>query len=786
MNEQEKRPADSVVCFGACQLDVKLVQVWRDHHEVKLTGKAFAVLCYFVDHPGQLVTKDDLFAAAWPETVISDATLASCIQEVRQALGDDAKKPRYIETVHRRGFRFIAPLTTTPPVVSDQLSVVSSQEEENQKAKGKNQKAKAEEIKQEIEKVGNLDEAQRNPGEALEWEEASHMRSAPTLDLRPQTPETSVAPASPRLLRSVVLAAVLLLTVTILLVQYLSRSSLNPQPSVLVPEEARPPLSLPDKPSIIVLPLVNLSNEPEQEYFSDGLTGEITSRLSRINGLFVIARTSAFTYKGKAAKVQDIGHEMGVQYVLEGSVRKANEQIRINIQLIDTVSGGHIWAERYERPLTDIFALQDEIAQKIMFALKVKLTKEEQERFRRYPTENLEAYDALLRGAEAVYGFTKESNAQGRQFFEKAIALDSQYAGAYGWLGWTYWNDYLFHNRQDPQDFERVLELTQRAIALDSSLPDAPALLSLLYLEKQQPEQALAEAERAIALDPNFADSYAVLADILSTIGRPEEAIEAAKKALRLNPRGPEAILYLDGLGRAYHLTDRYAESIAVFRQLLARNPNFLSAHLQQVFNYVSLWGLQLSHDPYTLDQASDAAQTAVTLNAAFPWVRAALGTVYLWQKQHDDAIAELERAVALDENFVCGQMLFAFGLSQVGRAQEAVQVGERALSLKALPSDDRCLFGVAAAYALAGRGEEAMALYLRMLKQFPNFLGPHLGLAAIYSELGRETEAQAAAVEVLRINPQFSLEVHKQRVPLKDPAVLERHIAALRKAGLK
>jgi DNA-binding winged helix-turn-helix (wHTH) protein len=133
MNEQGKRSADSIVCFGSCQLDVKNVQVWRDHQEVKLTGKAFAVLCYFVQHPGQLVTKDDLFAAAWPETVVSDATLASCIQEIRQALGDEAKRPRYIETVHRRGFRFIATLTHTPPVVSRQLSVVSQTEAEREK-----------------------------------------------------------------------------------------------------------------------------------------------------------------------------------------------------------------------------------------------------------------------------------------------------------------------------------------------------------------------------------------------------------------------------------------------------------------------------------------------------------------------------------------------------------------------------------------------------------------------------------------------------------------------------
>jgi adenylate cyclase len=187
----------------------------------------------------------------------------------------------------------------------------------------------------------------------------------------------------------------------------------------------------------------------------------------------------------------------------------------------------------------------------------------------------------------------------------------------------------------------------------------------------------------------------------------------------------------------------------------------------------------QQIHDPKLLDQAYDAAQNAITLYDTFPEAHSALGSVYLMQKQYDAAITALERAVALDENSVCAKMQLAGGLSAVGRVEEAVQVGERTLSLKALPSDDRCLFGVAAAYGLAGRLEEAAALHQRLLKQF-------LGLATIYSELGREAEAQAEVAEVLRLNPKFSLEVHKQRVSIKDPAVLERYIAALQKAGLK
>jgi adenylate cyclase len=165
-----------------------------------------------------------------------------------------------------------------------------------------------------------------------------------------------------------------------------------------------------------------MSGDPEQEYFSDGLTEDLTTDLSRLSGLFVIARHSAFTYKGKALDVQEVSKELGVQYVLEGSTRRADNRVRINTQLIDATTGHHLWAERYDRPLRDLFVLQDEVRQKIVFALKVKLTPEEQERFQRFPTDNLEAYDYVLRGAEYQYRFTKEANAQARQMFEKAIA----------------------------------------------------------------------------------------------------------------------------------------------------------------------------------------------------------------------------------------------------------------------------------------------------------------------------------------------------------------------------
>jgi adenylate cyclase len=346
-------------------------------------------------------------------------------------------------------------------------------------------------------------------------------------------------------------------------------------------------LPLPDKPSLVVLPFVNMSGDPEQEYFSDGFTEDLTTDLAKVSGLFVIARNSAFTYKGKAVEVGEVSRKLGVRHVLEGSVRKADSQIRITAQLIDATTGGHLWSERYERPLHEIFALQDEIRQKIVTALKVKLTPEEGARFKYVPTNNLEAYDYYLRGWGLASHSTKEANVQARQMYERAIELDPQYAAAYASLSVTYWGEWFLGWSQDPQTLKRGFELAQKAVALDDSLPVAHSVLGYVYLIKKQHEQAIAEAERAIVLDPNFADAYANLATILSTGGRPEEAIGLAKQAMRLNPHYPP--IYLNALGLAYLSAGRYEEAIAPLQQALSRNPNFLSSHANLAVVYSEL-----------------------------------------------------------------------------------------------------------------------------------------------------------------------------------------------------
>ena len=291
-----------------------------------------------------------------------------------------------------------------------------------------------------------------------------------------------------------------------------------------------------------------------------------------------------------------MSRELGVRYVVEGSVRKAGDQLRITAQLIDATQDQHLWSERYDRPLTELFALQDEIRQKIVTALKVKLTPEEHERFQHAPTNNLEAYDYYLHGLEsflrALRETKKETNAQARQMLEKAIELDPQYAGAYAGLGYTYFLDWFYQwNKDRAQSLERAFELGQRAVALDDSLSLPHQVLSQAYVWKKQHDQAITEAERAIALDPNEAEGYVYLGNILVVAGRPEEAIGLTEKAMRLNPRYPP--LYLHNLGVAYRVAGRYEEALAPLKKVLTLNPNFNPAYINLAICYAELGRLE-------------------------------------------------------------------------------------------------------------------------------------------------------------------------------------------------
>ncbi len=544
-----------------------------------------------------------------------------------------------------------------------------------------------------------------------------------------------------------------------------------------------PALTLPDKPSLAVLPFANMSSDPEQEYFSDGMTDTLITDLSKLSGLFVIARNSTFIYKGKTVKLQQVSQELGVRYVVEGSVQKADTRVRIIAQLVNATTGHHLWAERYDRELKDIFALQDEITQKIVAALRVEVAEAELARVRRIPTNNLTAYDSCLRGQELYRRFTKEANAQARPLFERAIALDPQYADAYVALGWTYVRERLLHWSQAPQTRERAVELAQRALALDDSLPLAHGILSYVYLGDQQLDQALTEAERAIALDPNSADSYVLRAQMLNIAGRPAAALESIEQAMRLNPYYPDT--YVFQLGFTYRQMGRSLEAIAALKEVLSRNPSFFTAYTELAFSYLQAWDSQVSQDPQILEQALAIVQKALALNDAFPWTHMVLGYIYLAKKQPAQALAEAERAIALDPSSADTHADLAEMLAYLGRPERAVQAAEQAMRLSPQPPGWYS-HGLGIAYRLLGRLEEAVAAQKHDLSQNPYLLSTYRELAVSYSELGREEEARAAVAAILQLYPHYSLDGVRQRLPFTDPAEVERTLTALRKAGLK
>jgi adenylate cyclase len=365
---------------------------------------------------------------------------------------------------------------------------------------------------------------------------------------------------------------------------------------------------LPDKPSIAVLPFTNMSGDPEQEYFCDGLTEEIITALSKVQNMFVIARNSTSTYKGKAVKVKQVAEEMGVRYVLEGSVRKAEDRVRITGQLIDALTGHHLWAERYDRDLQDIFAIQDEITMKIITELQVKLTEGERIRLYSKGTDNLKAYLKFLEATEHWMKMNDEGNAKARNLYEEAIALDPEYPEAYTMVGWTHWLDVWLESSRSPREaIRRAFELARKSVALDDSCQPAYSLLSNLYLIQRQHEKAIEEAEKAIALDPNSADAYALLGQVLFFSGKPEEAVLSIEKAIRLNPIAPS--WYWQMIGMAYREMGRYEESITACKKAIHRQPDNLIAYLVLTATY-SLLGRE--------DEARVAAAEILRISPKF------------------------------------------------------------------------------------------------------------------------------------------------------------------------
>jgi adenylate cyclase len=326
---------------------------------------------------------------------------------------------------------------------------------------------------------------------------------------------------------------------------------------------------LPDKPSIAVLPFVNMSGDAKQEYLADGITENIITALSKVPEVFVIARNSVFTYKGKPVKIRQVSEELGVQYVLEGSVQKSDGRLRITAQLIDATGGHHLWADRFDRDLKDIFAVQDEVTLNILSALRVKFTHGEQARVQE-TTDNLEAWSYVVEGVIHFESFTKNDNARAQELLERAVKVDPNYSYAWAILGWTHWIDATFgYSESSSESYKKAVEIAQKAMELDDKQPDVHALMGGIYLFQRQYNNAIAEGERAIVLAPNVACNKALLAQTMLFAGRFEEAITLVKSAMRLNPHYPS--WYLQPLAMAYSMLGEHEKAIALNEELLNR-----------------------------------------------------------------------------------------------------------------------------------------------------------------------------------------------------------------------
>jgi len=347
---------------------------------------------------------------------------------------------------------------------------------------------------------------------------------------------------------------------------------------------------LPEKPSIAVLPFDNLSGDPEQEYFSDGFTEHIITSLSKVPYIFVIARNSTFAYKGKAVKINQIAEELGVRYILEGSIQRSNDSLRITVQLIDAITGHHIWAENYDRKLKGIFALQDEIAMKIMAELQVNIAYESLGRSSPIQTKNLKAYEKFLKGAERYFRRTEEDILHARKIFKEAIALDPEYGAPYVMLGWTHLDDIWYHRTKDrAKSLQTAEQLAQKAIELTGQDDFNLRLLSSIFMLRKQYDKAIIEIQKAIELSPNSAQSYFIYGMVLRFAGRNDEAIPILKKAIRLNPFTP--MTYLNILAWAYFHNEQYEEAIPLWNKTIEFNPDYF-------FAYVGLTGAyQMSGD---------------------------------------------------------------------------------------------------------------------------------------------------------------------------------------------
>ena len=332
-----------------------------------------------------------------------------------------------------------------------------------------------------------------------------------------------------------------------------------------------------DRPSLAVLPFANMSSDPEQDYFADGITDSLITELSRLGGFFIISRHSSFVYKGVSKRAEEIGKELGIRYLIDGSVQRSGQRVRITAKLVDSWSGAHLWAEHYDRQLKDIFAVQDDVTQRIASILQVKLTADEAERHHYGGTANMEAHDSLLRGLERLWAYEQTSTEQAQIHFERAIALDPGYAAAHVWLARALTMRWIFFWDERNEMLERAFQHVRMALDIDPQLPLAHAVLGWVQRWRGQKDAAMDAGRRAVVMDPNNADAYVFLSLSLSAANFGEEALHYIETGMRLNPH-PSTLCQF-ALGLCYLVLEDYEKALQAFKRGTELTESFIPNH---------------------------------------------------------------------------------------------------------------------------------------------------------------------------------------------------------------
>jgi len=541
-------PADRRFRLGNWQVRPASGEIADGQTVVRIEPKAMDVLVYLAAHEGQVVSREELERNVWHGALVGYDAVTGTIIKLRKALDDDARHPRYIATIPKRGYRLL-PGAVQPP---------------------------------DPELPGGL------------------QLSAPAL-----LSESRPWPSRSWMLKIGLLAAILVaISVTVLV-----RQRQAPESDALVPRGS-------DIPSLAVLPFSNLGGDRDQQYFIDGLTEDLITGLSKLSGLRVIARNSAFAFAGTETPPREAAEQLGVRYVLQGSMRRSGDRLRVTARLVDTDTGTHLWAEQFDGGVGDLFAFQDRVAEQTAAALSVTLTESERRGLAAQPTTSFAAYEDYLRG-RMIYGtLTKQENNLARAMYRHAIDKDPRFALAYAGLALSYIDDARSGwDEDDGTSADQAMEMAKKAVDLDGTLPQAHFALGFVYLYGQaRHQEAIAEARRAIQLDPNYADAYALLSSAYFFAGELDRTIDLDQEAMRINPAS--SFIYHIHLGRRQYLEGRYHEALETLLSAAAKNYNYLPTHVWLAATYAKLGDLE---------EAEWSADQVRTLDPSFSvedWMR--------------------------------------------------------------------------------------------------------------------------------------------------------------------